>query len=191
VLAAALSPLATREQALARQLLARLGPGDLLAADRNFLSHGMLAEVPAAGVHVLWRAKSDVDLPVLDVLPDGTWLSRIADPAASRKMRRKGQDPKAIPGITVRVIEYTVESEDGSETAGGWGIGRRATEASADGPNGLAFDRAGNLYVAGSNAKTLLMITSSGIMQLPDGRTGSTPRAQAGWSLPPTAAFLQ
>ncbi len=75
--------------------------------------------------------------------------------------------------------------------AGVWGIGRRATEASADGPNGLAFDRAGNLYVAGSNTKTLLMITSSGIMQLPDGRTGSTPRAQAGWSLPPTAAFLQ
>ncbi len=100
MLAAALSPLATREQALARQLLARLGPGDLLAADRNFLSHGLLAEVLAAGVHVLWRAKSDVDLPVLDVLPDGTWLSRIADPAASRKMRRKGQDPKAIPGIT-------------------------------------------------------------------------------------------
>jgi hypothetical protein len=115
VLGAVLSPPATGEQALFRELLARLRPGDLLLADRNFLSHGLFKEVLAAGVHVLWRAESDVDLPVLEVLPDGTYLSRIADPAASRKMRRRGADPRAIPGITVRVIEYTVESEDGTE----------------------------------------------------------------------------
>ena len=117
VLGAALSPLATGEQPLARQLLGKLAPGDLLLADRNFLSHGLLKDVLATGVHVLWRAKSDVDLPVLQVLADGTWLSRIADPAVSRRMRRNGADPKDIPGITVRVIEYTVTSEDGSETS--------------------------------------------------------------------------
>jgi hypothetical protein len=115
VLGAALSPLATGEQPLARQLLAKLRPGDLLLADRNFLSHELLGEVLAAGVHVLWRARSDVDLPVLGVLPDGTYLSRIADPAASRKMRRRNADPRDIPGISVRVIEYTVESPDGGE----------------------------------------------------------------------------
>jgi hypothetical protein len=117
VLGAATSPLATGEQPLARQLLGKLAPGDLLLADRNFLSHGLLADVLAAGVHVLWRAKSDVDLPVLAVLADGTWLSRVADPAASRRMRRNGADPKDIPGITVRVIEYTVTAEDGSQAS--------------------------------------------------------------------------
>ena len=117
VLGAAMSGLATGEQPLARQLLGRLSPGDLLLADRNFLSHALLQEVLAAGVHVLWRAKSDVSLPVLQVLPDGTYLSRIAGPAASRKMRRRHADPKDIPGITVRVIEYTVESEDGSDAS--------------------------------------------------------------------------
>jgi Insertion element 4 transposase N-terminal/Transposase DDE domain len=117
VLGAELSPLATGEQALARRLLAKLRPGDLLLADRNFLSYGLLKEVLAAGVHVLWRAKSDVDLPVREVLPDGSYLSRIADPAASRKMRRKGAGPEDIPGIPVRVIEYTVESEDGGQTS--------------------------------------------------------------------------
>src|SRR5258708_4186493 len=105
------------ERPLARRLLARLQPGDLLLADRNFLSRALLAGVLAAGVHVLWRAKSDAGLPVLEVLADGTWLSRIAGPAASRRMRRQGADPKAIPGITVRVIEYTVTSEDGAETS--------------------------------------------------------------------------
>jgi hypothetical protein len=117
VLGAATSALATGEQPLTRQLLAKLAPGDLLLADRNFLSHGLLEDVLAAGVHMLWRAKSDVDLPVLDVLPDGTYLSRIADPAASRRLRRKGATGGDIPGITVRVIEYTVTSEDGSETS--------------------------------------------------------------------------
>src|ERR1022692_834006 len=117
VLGAALSPLATGEQPLTRQLLEKLRPGDLLLADRNFLSYGLLKDVLDAGVHVLWRAKSDVDLPVLEVLADGTWLSRIADPVASRRMRRKGAGPKDIPGIAVRVIEYSVTSGDGSEVS--------------------------------------------------------------------------
>ncbi|MFY9935149.1 MAG: IS4 family transposase [Streptosporangiaceae bacterium] len=117
VLGAELSPLSAGEQPLALKLLARLSHGDLLLADRNFLSHGLLKAALDAGVHVLWRAKSDVDLPVLKVLPDGTYLSRIADPAASRRMRRKGADPKDIPGIPVRVIEYSVASDDGSEVS--------------------------------------------------------------------------
>src|SRR6266851_3730471 len=78
VLGAALSPLATGEQPLTRQLLGRLAPGDLLLADRNFLSHALLEDVLSRGIHVLWRAKSDIDLPVLAVLPDGTYLSRVA-----------------------------------------------------------------------------------------------------------------
>ena len=117
VLGAAMSGLATGEQPLTRQLLARLAPGDLLLADRNFLSHGLLREVLDAGIHVLWRAKSDVDLPVLEILADGTYLSRIADPDASRRMRRKGADPRGIPGIAVRVIEYSVTSAGGGEVS--------------------------------------------------------------------------
>ena len=59
VLGAELSPLAVGEQPLTRQLVGKLNHGDLLLADRNFLSHDLLAEVLAAGVHVLWRAKSE------------------------------------------------------------------------------------------------------------------------------------
>ncbi len=115
VLGAACSALATGEQALTRQLLGKLRRGDLLVADRNFLSHGLLSEVLAAGVHVLWRAKSDISLPVLEVFCEGTYRSRIADPAAAKRMRRQGADLKDIPGIDVRVIEYSVTSADGSE----------------------------------------------------------------------------
>ena len=134
VLGAATSGLATGEQPLTRGLLGKLAPGDLLLADRNFLSHGLLADVLAAGVHVLWRAKSDVDLPVLQVLPDGTWLSRIADPAASRRLRRKGASGGDIPGITVRVIEYSVTTEDGSRDLGDLYPGHRHPRSRAADP---------------------------------------------------------
>jgi hypothetical protein len=42
------------------------------------------------------------------LLSDATWISRIADPAASRRLRGKGLRGKDIPGIEVRIIEYTV-----------------------------------------------------------------------------------
>jgi hypothetical protein len=111
------SGLTTGEQALTRQLLGKLGRGDVVVADRNFLSHGLLSDVLATGAQVLWRAKSDIDLPVLEVLCDGTYRSRIADPVAAKRLRRTGVAPQNIPGIDVRVIEYSVAAEDASEVS--------------------------------------------------------------------------
>jgi hypothetical protein len=117
VLGAELSALATGEQALLRLLLARLSPGDLLLADCTFLSHGLLADALATGVHVLCRAKGGARLPVLSVLPDGTYRSRIAGPQAPGTVRRRGADARDTPGIAVRVVEYTVAGAARAETA--------------------------------------------------------------------------
>jgi sugar lactone lactonase YvrE len=65
-------------------------------------------------------------------------------------------------------------------SAGVWGIGRPATDASPDGPDGLAFNRAGDLFIAGSNTKTLLEITRRGVMRLPHGIDGFYPRGDGG-----------
>jgi hypothetical protein len=109
----ALGGLAAGEQSLARDLWPRLGPTDVVVGDRNFLSYEDLAAIVAAGAHAVLRVKAGVDLPVLRALGDGSWISRIADPAASRRLRRRQQKVPAaqIPGIEVRVIEYTVETE--------------------------------------------------------------------------------
>jgi len=64
--------------------------------------------------------------------------------------------------------------------AGVYGVGHRAVEASPDGPSGLAFDRARNLFIAGFNTKTLLMITPGGKMILPMGVDGFYPRGAGG-----------
>lgn len=103
--------LAEGEQTLARRLWPRLGPGDVVVGDRNFLSHADLTAILAAGAHAVLRVKADIDLPVLSVLPDGSWISRIADPAASRRLRRKGLSGKDIPGVEVRVIEYSLSGD--------------------------------------------------------------------------------
>lgn len=60
--------------------------------------------------------------------------------------------------------------------AGVYGIGRPAVRASADGPNALAFDRKGNLYIAGSNTKTALIIDTHGTMRVPAGDATLYPR---------------
>ena len=65
--------------------------------------------------------------------------------------------------------------------AGVYGVARPATQASADGVNGLAFDASGNIYLAGFNTKTLLMIDrAKGSMRLPAGMTGFYPRGDGG-----------
>lgn len=47
-----------------------------------------------------------------------------------------------------------------------YGIGGPAVRAAVDSPNGLAFDRAGNLFIAGFATKALLLITPRGTMKL-------------------------
>jgi hypothetical protein len=94
------------EQRLARDLLAAFGPGMLVLADRNFLSHTLARDVLASGAHILWRASASFRLTPIAVLPDGTYLAQLHP-------RRKADGPP----ITVRVIEYTVHSSspDGAE----------------------------------------------------------------------------
>jgi hypothetical protein len=109
----ALGGLAEGEQPLARRLWPRLGAGDVVVGDRNFLSYEDLKAIGATGAQAVLRVKAGVELPVLRRLADGSWISRVADPAAARRLRRREQKVPAaqIPGIQVRVVEYTVETE--------------------------------------------------------------------------------
>lgn len=61
---------------------------------------------------------------------------------------------------------------------GVFGLGGLAVKASPDDPTGLAFDRAGNLFLAGFPVKTLLMITPGGVMRAPAGLFDFYPRGE-------------
>jgi hypothetical protein len=115
------------ERALAAGLLGQLHAGMLLLADRGFYSWRLWQAAAATGADLLWRVQSSVHLPVITPLPDGSWLSRLADPGASarrahrnRQRRRRGSrlppDTGPLPGTTARVIEFflTVTARDGT-----------------------------------------------------------------------------
>ena len=114
------------ERTLARRLLNSFAPGMLVLADRGFAGYTLWTQAAATGADLLWRVKSDLHLPVVTVLSDGSYLARLRDPADTRrwrkntrKNRRNGHRPPAprtIDGATVRVIEsiITVTTADGA-----------------------------------------------------------------------------
>jgi hypothetical protein len=125
--AAALGPVAggkgSGEQALARKLYPDLEEDWLLIADRNFYSWTGWCAAAGTGAALLWRVRSNVSLPVLEPLPDGSWRSVLIRPridprsAARRDLLAaagRGQDLDEDQARYVRVIEYQVPDRDGN-----------------------------------------------------------------------------
>jgi hypothetical protein len=110
VFAAALGPYASAEKTLAAGVLADLQPGMLMLADRGFVSYELWQAAAGTGAQLLWRASATFTLPALELLPDGSYLSRLL-PGKGTRPRKAGAGP-----VTVRVIEYTID--DGRAPAG-------------------------------------------------------------------------
>ena len=101
------------ERELCAALFDRIGPGMVIVADRGFLSYALWGRAAATGADLLWRAKSTTDLPVLEVLADGSYRSVLSDPTVAHtrrdQIRKRVRRPVEVPGYPVRVIEYRVE----------------------------------------------------------------------------------
>jgi hypothetical protein len=109
------------EKTLANRLYPRLRPGELLTADRGFYSWDGWRLAAETGADLLWRAPTQLDLPVVKVLPDGTYLSVLVNPkirggrrAALVQGARDGQDVDPDVAHLVRVVEYTVPDRVGN-----------------------------------------------------------------------------
>jgi hypothetical protein len=112
------------EQSLARQLYPRLEEDWLLIADRNFFNWDAWRTAAGTGAALLWRVKSDILLPVLELLPDGSYRSVLIWPGATAKQRQaltgaavRGEDLDPQLAWPVRVIEYDVPDRDGDGKA--------------------------------------------------------------------------
>ncbi len=96
------------EQTLTRRLVksrpALFGEGRLILMDRNFPGFALIKAIRAEGAHLLMRVKSDIALPLVAALPDGSYESFLSDPDGAGR-------------IPVRVVEYdvTVPGRDGAE----------------------------------------------------------------------------
>jgi hypothetical protein len=108
------------ELALARRLFSRLEEDWLLIADRGFYNWPDWQAAATTGAALLWRVKADLRLPVLELLPDGSYLSVVARPALHDKARdkliaaaRAGEYLDPGQAARVRVIEYEIPDRDG------------------------------------------------------------------------------
>ena len=106
-------------------LYSRLRRGELLTADRGFLSPSARGTVGGGrrGRRLLWRAPTGLRLPVVRVLADGTYLSVLMDAGIRGKRReqvlqaaRDGGDLDPEQACLVRVVEYDVPDRDGNGT---------------------------------------------------------------------------
>jgi hypothetical protein len=110
----------TGEQPLARGLYPRLEEDWLLIADRNFYNWADWCTAADTGAALLWRVKSWILLPVLGLLPDGSYRSVLVSPKVKGRARdavleaaRRGQDLDPARARHVRVVEYEVPDRDG------------------------------------------------------------------------------
>ena len=84
----------------------------LVIADRGFFSFEFWRDCLLTGADLLFRVPAGLKLPVLQTLPDGSYLSEVH----THKARGSGfkvpleaaGDPRNATHIPVRVIEYTV-----------------------------------------------------------------------------------
>lgn len=122
-LACEISGYGTGEQTLAARLYPRLRRDELLTADRGFYSFDAWTNAAATGAALLWRAPTGLRLPVVAVLPDGTYISVLIDPKVRGARRERllaaaqeGADLDPELAHLVRVVEYDVPDRDGNGT---------------------------------------------------------------------------
>src|SRR3954468_3397576 len=124
------------EKTLAQRLYPRLRGDELLTADRGFYSWQAWDTAAATGAGLLWRAPTQLELPVLRVLGDGTYLTVLIKPSIRGRRRERllaaaragadltdintvpdAFDERGLPVVHLaRVIEYDVPDRVGSGT---------------------------------------------------------------------------
>ncbi len=125
-LAAEVAGWSVGEKTLARRLYPRLRHDELLTADRNFYSFDAWALAAGSRAALLWRAPTGLGLPMVKVLPDGSYLSVLIDPGIRGARRRAellaaagdtaGAELDPAQAHLVRVVEYDVPDRAGNGT---------------------------------------------------------------------------
>lgn len=89
-----------------------ISPDMLVMVDAGLYSYQHLRMVHDAGADALFRVGANVELPLLEWLPDGSYLSYVADSEAKRQasvaLRSGRVKITDLPGLYVRVVDYEV-----------------------------------------------------------------------------------
>lgn len=110
------------EETLARRILSggAAGAGMIVMADSGLYSYTNFRMVVEAGADALFRVGANLDLPALEWLPDGSYLSYIADSTEKARnnyrLRHGLVKLTDLPGMYVRAVDYEITDRgDGEE----------------------------------------------------------------------------
>jgi hypothetical protein len=98
---AQLGPYAEAEERLAKAVVPKAEASMLILADRGLFGFQLWQLAQQTGARLLFRVPRHSQLPCEQVLPDGSYLSRIYDSQRDKHHRQ--------PGLPVRIIEYALE----------------------------------------------------------------------------------
>jgi hypothetical protein len=114
IVAADLGPLRTGERELAAGVLPDLEEGMLVLFDRGFFSYDFFAQARDTGADLLFRVSSTLTLPVLQRLPDGSYLSAVTPKGvpAPTELGQARWRAATRQAILVRVVEYQITDRD-------------------------------------------------------------------------------
>ena len=110
----------TAEQTLLPDLFRSFEPDMVVLADRGFYGYELWKQASETGAALLWRVSSNLQLPVVAELPDGSYLSVVFRTklqahhrAAIIESVRAGEPVHPVQAIPVRVIEYDIPDRIG------------------------------------------------------------------------------
>jgi hypothetical protein len=125
MVAAAIGSGRVGERTLAPQLLDRVESDMLILADRGFYAYDLWTGCRRAGAEVAFRVGSNMNLPVLETYPDGSYRSVLIRRDIQRQVRQKARRHGGYPdgdltvleaaGIQCRVIEYSITNRDSKD----------------------------------------------------------------------------
>jgi len=116
VVAAEIDPWREQERAQVARLVSAFEPGMLVLADAGVYSYELWKAAAETGAALVWRVKTDIDFPVLAVLPDGSYVSEIGDPRQKRHNREYERKRRAagvaVDYLRVRVVDYEIPNRE-------------------------------------------------------------------------------
>lgn len=119
VVAAEIDPWKEQERAQVARLLPAFDPDMLVLADAGVYSYELWKAAAETGAALVWRVQTNLDFPVVAVLPDGSYRSEIGDPEQKRHNRDYARNRRsrqvAVDYIQVRVIDYEIPNRDGRD----------------------------------------------------------------------------
>lgn len=114
IVAAAIDSWRVYERELLERVLNGFEPDMVVLADRGFFSYELWKQARETGAELVWRIKDNVDLPVREWLPDGSYRSDLLPRQIKTDLKRgKQRIVREEVRLPIRVVEYMVTNRGG------------------------------------------------------------------------------